>query len=98
MMTARRFTDQFSALTSARKWVLLVGAILGVLTTVLGMAAGAKKVADAAYVRQDTFALYRSGEMAKRLRDSLINDARLTRIDTGLAQLVRACQRKRECP
>jgi hypothetical protein len=46
---------------------------------------------ESLYVRRDTFAI-------RHLGDSLNIQARLTRIDTSLGQLVRACQHRRECP
>lgn len=53
---------------------------------------------DSAYVRRDTFALYRRDVVTVRLRDSLVLDARQARSDSMLSALVRACRRRGECP
>lgn len=73
------------------RWLVLAGAIIPILAALVGTAAAMKHSADETYVRRDTFALIHK-------TDSLIGEARNARIDTALNALVRACQRKRECP
>ena len=82
-----------------KKTVRNVGVITASVLAIGGWAVrtGADAV-DHRYVHADTFALYRIDQERIHQRDSLIHDAREARIDTSLSYLLRACQRRRECP
>lgn len=73
------------------KKLLLLGSLIPLAAAIAGTARAIKHAADDTYVRRDSFALVHQ-------RDSLVSDARSSRIETALGALVRACQRKRECP
>lgn len=78
-----------------------ITAILAAAVVVGGwMVNNAPKVAsalDRRYVHTDSFAIHQQGEALVHQRDSLVIDARLTRIDTSLGMLVRDCQRRGGC-
>ena len=84
------------------KRVKLLTLWLGLVLTIAAAAAkgagAAKQAVDERYVRRDTFAAYRAEQAIQRVRDSANADARWTRIDTSIAELLRACQHRGECP
>lgn len=80
-------------------WPVWAMAALIPLATCTATAFHAVKVsADATYVARDTFDIYRNQQALQHRTDSLVADGRNARIDSALAALVRACQRKGECP
>lgn len=78
--------------------LLVLGALIPIVAALAGAARFITHAADDTYVRRDSFATYQAGESLVHRTDSLITEARNARIDTALNALVRACQRKRECP
>lgn len=106
-MTARRLSqrisDYYSGPESLKRFLTLVGLALPVVGSIAATARYANSLetrphAESTYVRQDSFAIYQARMAAKRERDSLIADAKMSRIDTSLNVLVRACRRRGDCP
>lgn len=80
-------------------WFLWAAIALIPLATCTTAVVHAVKVsADATYVARDTFEVYRNQLSFQHRTDSLVAEARNARIDSALAALVRACQRRGECP
>jgi len=87
----------------ARNRWLTFAAVIPAAVAVLGLMQPASHVlahhcVTVACVSTDTFAVYQEGAARIRERDSLNTSGQFARIDTSLAQLVRACQRRGECP
>lgn len=76
-----------------------LSALIGAVIAVGGWAvkSGARAI-DERYVHTDSFRVVQSGAALRHQRDSLSYDAQFARIDTSLAALVRACQKRGECP
>lgn len=50
------------------------------------------------WVTTDTFRIYQQGLAQQRVRDSIIAQYKLDRIDTAVQALYRDCQHRRGCP
>jgi hypothetical protein len=77
-MSPRAKTLNFTALASAI--IVIAGAVWGGGSKVV-------TIADARYVRTDSFVAYRTGEQLRHLRDSTSVDKKLTAIKAILAGL-----------
>lgn len=77
---------------------LWVGLVLTIAAAAAKGVGAAKQAVDEHYVRRDTFATYRADQAIQHVRDSVNADARWTRVDTSIAELLRACQHRGECP
>ena len=67
-------------------------------TILAATAKAVKSGADHHFVQRDTFTAYRADQIIQHIRDSINADARWTRVDTSIAELLRACQHRGECP
>lgn len=89
------------------RWVKILLALVPLSGLVAGAARATVKTAanletrshaDSVYLRKDTFAIKQAGAVLSHQRDSLVYDAQFSQINTSLAALVRACQKRGECP
>ena len=107
MMTRRqRLTKALTINISSLSFGKLVAIVSG--SVVLGGALGGaaryvghfetKTHAESTFVRRDSMAIYQQGDALIHQRDSLITAAAIAAMQKDLSSLVRACQRKGECP
>lgn len=111
MMTRRqKLTATLNHRISAMSFGTLLkiaGALVAIITPLAAAARWAHNTANAyptkaavesLYVRRDSFAVYQAGESQVHQRDSLIMAATVESMKKDLSTLVRACQKKGDCP
>jgi len=81
----------------AKNRVLTISAAVGAIVTVLGLASPTTNALNHHFVTHDTFVVFQQGLALQHQRDSLVGDARLNRIDTSVAAILRWCHRERGC-